>query len=224
MDLFFSDLLLFWLIFSSDILKHLHWDFKKGNHFSFLLFFYHLLRYFFFLLIFCLMHIFLWYLHFFFQIYFSFGTRFVGFRFFSQIYSSFEWFLCSQIFFSMYIIRFIFSSQIYLSFSWCFALRALSNLTNTKKVTRILFFSFFYHLLRSTLFSIIFVFHGNFSLTSTYFCSVYFFRSTVGWVCSSHIYFSLGWCFSLRFLRTFTLLKKCNNFWFFFVLLPSTQI
>jgi len=67
MDLFFSDLLLFWLIFSSDILKHLHWDFKKGNHFSFLLFFYHLLRYFFFLLIFCLMHIFLWYLHFFFR-------------------------------------------------------------------------------------------------------------------------------------------------------------
>ena len=37
-------------------------------------------------------------------------------------------------------------------------------------------FSFFIHLFRSTLFSIIFVFHGNFSLRSTYVCSVYFFR------------------------------------------------
>jgi len=43
----------------------------------------------------------------------------------------------------------------------------------------------------------------------------YFSRSIVGWICSSQIYFSLGWCFPLRFLRTFTLLKKGNNFWFF---------
>jgi len=71
-----------------------------------------------------------------------------------------------------------------------------------------LFSHIYYHLLISTLFSIIFVFDGYFSIRSTYFCSVDFFRftflcwqnvlgrgfflrSTVGWICSSQIFFFL---------------------------------
>jgi len=145
---------------------------------------------------------------FFFQIYFSFVTRFVGFSFFFQIYFSFEWFICSQISFSMYIVRWIFFFSD-LPFFWLmFCSESLEQLDEYKKGNKnfIFIFSFFYHLLRSTLFSIIFVFRGYFSVRSTYFCSVNFFRfsflcwqnvlgrgffliSTVWWIFSSQIFF-----------------------------------
>ena len=108
-------------------------------------------------------------------------------------------------------------------------------------------FLFIYHLLRSTFFSIIFVFDGYFSLRSTYFCSnilfdesfayiftflccrhwldqAFFLISVVRWIVFTHIYFSFGLFFVLTSSWP-SQIKEGNKFLFFFyVLLPSSQI
>jgi len=157
-EVFVSDLLLdeFVLLRSTFLLVHFFllysWapsqDLKKGNHFSFLLFFY---------LLMFLSIIFL------FDAYFSLISTYFCFIFLvDQCFSFRSTFLLVRdllnLCFSfrsisllngLFALRFLFpcilfdeffSSQIYLSFGWCFALRALSNFTNTKKVIRILFF------------------------------------------------------------------------------------
>jgi len=98
-------------------------------------------------------------------------------------------------------------------------------------------FSFFYHLLRSTFFSIIFVFDGYFSLRSTYLCSnslfdeffayrstflccrhwldqAFFLKYVVRWIFFTHIYSS----FKLFFVLTSSWpsrIKEGNKFFFF---------
>jgi len=68
-----------------------------------------------------------------------------------------------------------------------FCFENLEQLDEYKKSNKnSIFFLFFYHLLKSTLFSIIFIFvsHGYFFLRSTYFCSVnqIFGKHNKGWI------------------------------------------
>ena len=112
-----------------------------------------------------------------------------------------------------------FFSQIYLYFGWCFAMRTLSNLTNTKNVIRIMFFfSFFYHLR---------LFHSDLflswmvSLLSDFLLHV---------LCSMDFFFSdlpLFWLiFCFENLEQLDEYKKSNKnsifFLFFYHLLKST--
>jgi len=111
-----------------------------------------------------------------------------------------------------------FFSQIYLYFGWCFAMRTLSNLTNTKNVIRIMFFfSFFYHL---RIFSLISISLWMVSLLLDFLFHVY---------CSMDFFFSdlpLFWLmFCSENLEQLDEYKKGNkDSVFFFVLLPSSQI
>jgi len=105
---------------------------------------------------------------FFFQIYFTFFTRFVGFSFFFQIYFSFEWFICSQISFFMYIVRWIFFFSD-LPFFWLmFCSKSFEQLDEYKKGNKI----FFFVLLPSS--QIYFVFY-YFCFSWIFFCRIYLF-------------------------------------------------
>jgi len=105
---------------------------------------------------------------FFFQIYFSFVTRFVGFSFFFQIYFSFEWFICSQISYSMYIVRWIFFFSD-LPFFWLmFCFESLEQLEEYKKGNQNFFFR------SSTSSQIYFVFY-YFWFSWIFFCKIYLF-------------------------------------------------
>jgi len=91
---------------------------------------------------------------------------------------------------------FSFRSTFLLLFFWLmFCSESLEQLDEDKKGNKN-FFSFFYHLLRSILFSIIFVFRGYFSIRSTYFCLVFFFSDFLFFVdkCVGSRFFSQIYC------------------------------